>query len=118
MTEVKPDISQSLLLQALEQISMLDGKIGVVQGQNNIIIADQAQAAQGRQKIYEKLNKIDVMSATMDRIVPLVDKHEARHNKTQGAMSLGRVLWGMSAGAIGAGITMLLQWFAGGRSHP
>jgi hypothetical protein len=37
MSGEQPSLSQSLLLQALEQISALDTKIGVVQGQNNRI---------------------------------------------------------------------------------
>lgn len=117
--EVQPSVSQSLLLQALEQISAIDGKIGVLQGQNNLILADQKSAADGRKAIYDKLNRVDVLASTVDRIAPLVDKHEATHQQAAGAMSLGKWLWTISAGAIGAGLTMIVQRVTGGGvPHP
>jgi hypothetical protein len=64
--EVKPDLGQSLQLQALEQLGGLSREIGIVQGQNNIIIKEQANAAAGRAAMYEKLNKIDTLTATVE----------------------------------------------------
>lgn len=107
--DIKPDLGQSLQLQALEQLAGLSREVSIVQGQNNIIIQEQARAATGRAAMYEKLNKIDILAATVDRITPLVQKHEDRHNQAIGAMWAGRAIWGISAGAIGAAITLLIN---------
>lgn len=116
MTSVKPDLEQSLLLQALEQLSGLERQIGHLQGQANLIITEQSHAAEGRRVMYDKLNKIDALSATVERIVPLVDAHERSHNQATGAMWLGKTLWAAGAGAIGAGLTFAFHWlFGGGR---
>ena len=109
MSDIKPDLGQSLQLQALEQLAGLSREVSIVQGQNNIIIQEQARAATGRAAMYEKLNKIDTLAATVERIAPLVDAHEKQHNQAIGAMWFGRALWGICAGAVGAGITMLLN---------
>jgi hypothetical protein len=119
MTEVTPTFGQSLLLQALEQLSGLERQIGNLQGQANIIIAEQEHAAEGRRVIYEKLNKLDTLAATVERIAPLVDDHERKHNRQTGAMTLGKTLWAAAAGALGAAITFLFHWLTGGRPpHP
>jgi hypothetical protein len=70
----EPSLTQSFLLQALEQISALDSKIGVVQGQNNLIIAEQRTAAERRRLVHEKINRIDVIDGTLERIEPSVDQ--------------------------------------------
>jgi len=119
MTEVTPTFGQSLLLQALEQLSGLERQIGHLQGQANIIISEQEHAAEGRRVIYEKLNKLDALTATVERIAPLVDVHEKKHNQATGALSLGKTLWAAGAGAFGAAITFLFHWLTGGRPpHP
>lgn len=102
---ITPSLSHSLLLQAIEQISNVDHKIGVLQGQMNIVIG-----------IQEKLDRIDSIAASVSRLVPLVDKHEARYNQTEGAMHFGRWIWTVIAGGAGAAILTLLQWLTGG--HP
>lgn len=113
--DVRPDLSQSLLLEMMQQVSALSGQIGVVQGQNNLIIAEQKHAAEGRQVIYAKLSRIDTIEQTVVRIAPLVDKHEKTHNETTGALTLGKTLWAAGAGAFGAGATFLVQWVTGGK---
>jgi hypothetical protein len=118
MSGEQPSLSQSLLLQALEQISALDTKIGVVQGQNNLIIAEQKSAAEGRRLMYEKINRIDVLEAAVHRIAPLVDKHEEKHNQAAGAMWLGKTLWALGAGAAGALLASIAGKFGLGPPHP
>lgn len=116
--EVQPSLSQSLLLQVMEQLSALDGKIGVLQGQCNIIITEQERAAEGRRVIYAKLNKIDVIEAELGRIAPLVDAHETKSNRAAGAMSLGRAMLAFSSGAAGALITLAIKWLTDGGGRP
>lgn len=114
MTDIKPaDLSQSLLLQALDQLGGLSREVSIVQGQNNIIIQEQERAAAGRAIMHEKLNKIDGLSQTVDRISPLVDKHEDKHNQAIGAMWLGRTLWIVVSGAVGAAVTLLFNKYGG-----
>jgi hypothetical protein len=115
--DIKPDLGQSLQLELLQQMGGLSQQIGVVQGQNNIIIKEQERAAAGRAAMHEKLNKIDALSQTVDRIAPLVQKHEDRHNQAIGAMWAGRAIWGISAGAIGAAITLLINKLGFGPPH-
>jgi hypothetical protein len=109
MPEAKADLSQQLMLQMLNDFSALTAQISNLEGQSNLIIAEQQRAAAGRQLMYEKLNKIDALTATVERIAPLVDAHERTHNQALGAMWFGRVLWGVIAGAAGAGIAMLIN---------
>lgn len=114
MTDIKPaDLSQSLLLQALDQLGGLSREVSIVQGQNNIIIQEQERAAAGRAVMHAKLNKIDGLSQIVDRISPLVDKHEDKHNQAIGAMWLGRTLWIVVSGAVGAAVTLLFNKYGG-----
>lgn len=113
MSDIKPDLGQSLQLQALEQLAGLSREVSIVQGQNNIIIKEQERAAAGRAVMHEKLNKIDTLAATVERIAPLVDAHEKQHNQAIGAMWLGRTLWIIVSGGVGAAITILFNKFGG-----
>lgn len=105
MTEARVSLEQSLLLQAIEQISAVDHKIGVLQGQMNHVIG-----------IQEKLDKIDAIGNTVARIAPLVDKHEQKHNREEGAktfaLSAGSVIGKLAqliVGAIGGTIVFFLE---------
>ena len=118
MPDIKPDLGQSLQLQALEQLAGLSREVSIVQGQNNIIIKEQERASAGRSAIYEKLNKIDTLATTVERIAPLVDAHEKQRNQAIGAMWTAKILWATLAGSVGAGATMLIGWLSGVRPPP
>jgi hypothetical protein len=107
---IQPNLTQDLLLQVIEQLSAVAGSVGILQGQINIVIAENQLAAQKRQAMYEKLNKIDSIESTMKRIEPLVDKHEERHNQAVGAWHFGRWIWTVIAGGAGAA-------FSGSAAH-
>lgn len=107
--EIQASISQSLLLQIAEQLSGVDQRIGVLQGQTMEIIREQARAADGRKTIYDQMNRIPGIEAAIARIAPLVDKHETKHNEASGALSLGRLLLPMGSGAVGAGLTIVAK---------
>jgi hypothetical protein len=113
---IQPNLTQDLLLQVIEQLSAVAGSVGVLQGQINIVIAENERAAQKRQAMYERLNRIDSIESTLKRIEPLVDKHEERHNQAVGAVHFGRWIWTVIAGGAGAAIMSAIQWFSG--SHP
>ena len=70
-------------------------------GQNNLIIAEHKSAAEGHRLMYEKINRIDVIEAALNRIEPQVDKHEEKHNLAAGAVWLGKTLWALGSGAAG-----------------
>jgi hypothetical protein len=103
--------STSLLLQALEQISGLERQIGIVQGQNVVIINEQARATEGRKETHDRLRKLEQTAndsaATLTRIAPLVDGHEKTYQRGVGAAWLWRIVWGTIAGAAGALMTLL-----------
>jgi len=110
-------LEQRLLSQAIQQLSGLDSKIGVLQGQMAAVVTSIARAEELRNAMSDRLHKLDHIENTLDRIVPLVDKHEERHNKTEGAMHLGKGLWTLLAGSgVGAAVTTIIQFFVG--NHP
>lgn len=117
MTDITPSVANTLQLEILQQVSALGIALGNLQGQANIIIKEQERAAAGRAAMHEKLNRIDTLTQTVERIAPLVDAHEKKHNQATGVMLLAKTLWAVCAGAIGAVGTLLLQWFTGGRPH-
>ena len=111
---IQPNLTQDLLLQVIEQLSAVAGSVGVLQGQINIVIAENERAAQKRQAMYERLNRIDSIESTLKRIEPLVDKHEERHNQAVGAVHFGRWIWTVIAGGAGAAVMTFVQWLIGG----
>lgn len=113
----KVTLEQSLQLQALEQMSEISSSLGILQGQMNLVLSEQQRAAEKRERMYEKLNKIDIIEQQLERIVPLVDKHEEHHNHRVGAVNLGRLIWGLLAGGAGAGILSLVEWLTGKATH-
>jgi hypothetical protein len=106
---IQASMSQSLLLQIIEQLSGVDQRIGVLQGQTMEVIREQARAADGRKLIWEQMNRIPGIEATIARMGPLVDKHETKHNEAAGALSLGRIMLGLVSGALGAGLTIVAK---------
>jgi hypothetical protein len=46
---IQPNLTQDLLLQVIEQLSAVAGSVGILQGQINIVIAENERAAQKRQ---------------------------------------------------------------------
>jgi hypothetical protein len=115
--EVQPTVVQSLLLQVLSQLSEVDGRLGVMQGQNSEIIREQQRAADSRKEVYEQLRELPAIKAQLARISPLVDAHETKHNRAEGALSLGKVVLAGSGGMFGALTALLAKWFLEGGHH-
>ncbi|MGX9389744.1 hypothetical protein ACWX0K_11040 [Nitrobacteraceae bacterium UC4446_H13] len=105
MTMDRPSAETSLLLQLVEQGTELSRQMGVIAGQNNIIIAEQNRAAAGRKETHDRLRaveaKVGSAAGNIDRIAPLVDKHEQLHQRSLGAIWFGRFLWTVLAGIAG-----------------
>lgn len=115
----KPDLTQQLLLELLNGVAGLNAQVSNVQGQNNIIIQEQQRAAEGRKQTYDRLRAVEEGMITVKRIAPLVDKHEQHHQRTVGAVWLGRTLWAALAGAGGGLVMSALHWLTGIRPpHP
>lgn len=100
------DNTPSLLLQCLTEISGLSGQVGNLQGQATAILAEQARAAAGRAETHARLREVEgrvaAVQGVLSRVAPLVDNHEALHNKASGAAWAMRTLYGFAAGAGGA----------------
>ncbi len=109
-------LSQQLLMELLNNVAALSGQVGNLQGQANIIIAEQERAAEGRAQLYERLRKVEESAAIVARIAPLVEDHEKKHQRGIGAMWLGKTLWAAGAGGAGAALASLLHYLTG--RHP
>ncbi len=115
MTDSRPpaNLTESLLLQLMNEVGALGTKLGDVAGQNTLIMQEQKRAADGRQFIYDRLNKFDIAAAEVARLTPLVNKLDEHHNQTVGALGLGRFLWPMVIAAGTSIATMLGIKFTG-----
>lgn len=105
----QPDTATSLMLQAIEQISAMQGSLGVLQGQCNIIIKEQHEAADSRQRMYDRLHEVEMLMTTVKRIAPMVDSHEQRYQQGQGAAWAMKTLWGAIAGGGGAALVLIAR---------
>jgi hypothetical protein len=85
-------LTQHLIAQAVEQISELNKTMGEMRGD------------------------MGALKSSIDRLTPLVDKHEERHNQALGAMHFGKWIWTVVAGGTGAAVMSVAQWLVGG--HP
>lgn len=92
-----------LLLQALSQISELASDLSTVQGQNILIIQQQEEARISRRGIHEKIDSVNdhvgginarmsAIEITVNRIAPLVDKHETHFNEGAGKERLQKTV--------------------------
>lgn len=87
------DLTQQLLFRLMTEVGGLGVKIADVAGQNTMILEEQHRASEGRQAIYDKLTKVDLLSQEVDRLTPLVDKHEVSHNRTGGVIGFHQMMW-------------------------
>jgi hypothetical protein len=110
--------SDALELQILSQLSELSQQLGVVQAQCAHIIKDQDAATERRAKMYEKLDEIPGIKTTLERITPLVEDHEKKHQRAIGAVWLARGLWIISGGAVGAAAVTWFNRLISGPPHP
>lgn len=104
-----PDTATSLMLKALDQITAMQGQLGVVQGQCNIIIKEQHEAAEHRQRIFDRLHEVEMLMTTVKRIAPMVDAHEQRYQQGQGAAFAVKTMWGVAAGSGGAMLVVVAK---------
>jgi hypothetical protein len=111
---IQPNQTQHLLLQVIEQLTAVASSIGVMQGQINLLIAENQRAAQTRQTMYKKLNKIDPIESTLKRIEPLVDNHEERHNQAVGRRSFRTMDMDRDCRWRRRGRDDLREWLVGG----
>lgn len=106
-------LSQQLLMELLNNVANLTTQVGNLQGQANIIIAEQERAAEGRTQLYERVRKVEEAAAIVARIAPLVEDHEKKYQRGIGAMWLGKALWAACAGGVGAGAASLVHYLTG-----
>lgn len=85
-------LANHLIMQAIEQLSEINVKLGEMRGD------------------------MGSLKSSVDRLAPLVDKHEEQHNRAVGAMHFGKWIWTVIAGGTGAALASALQWIVG--AHP
>ncbi|KPG01779.1 hypothetical protein IP86_02920 [Rhodopseudomonas sp. AAP120] len=107
-------LAERLQLDILQTLGTLQNQVGVLQAQCAHIIQSQDEAAVRRRAMYEKIDKIATIESTLDRIAPLVDAHEQKHQRSIGALWLMRGGWTVGGGAAGAGFAWLAKWMSGG----
>ena len=77
-----------------------------------LLLDDREAAAQSRREIYQGIAKLDTTVAGLGqrvaRIEPLVDQHEASHNKAAGVVWAARSAWAVA----GAGVLAGCGWLA------
>lgn len=112
------DADNSRLLDILQQIGALQHAIGVIQAQNAHIIKEQDQAAERRQRMYEKLDQIEPIRRELEQIVPLVKEHEQARQRGIGMAWLARSAWTIGGGSAGAAALWVLQKLFGSPPHP
>lgn len=100
-------------LDLMQSLGELRHQVGIVQAQNSHIIKEQDQAAERRQRMYEKLDKIEPMSQKLEGIAPLVVEHERAWQRQIGMAWLVRGSWTIGGGAVGAVAVKLLQYLTG-----
>jgi hypothetical protein len=115
--------SDSLLLEVLSQIGEVQNALGVVQGQNVLILAEQGRGADSRRGIHEKLGslaediqqlngRVGTVEGDVKRVVPLVDALEtARIEKVGQGKLITKGRLAVGAG-VSAGVGIWHQWEA------
>jgi len=101
----------ALELQVLGKLSELSQQVGVVQAQTAQIIQEQGRAADVRRETYGKLNSLALVAAEVQRLSPLVDAHEIKHQR---GLALGLAVntaWLAISGCIGAVVTLVGNHF-------
>ncbi|KIZ47403.1 MULTISPECIES: hypothetical protein [Rhodopseudomonas] len=111
--------SERLQLDILQTLGTLQQQVGVLQAQCAHIIKSQDEADVRRRDMYGKLNRIDGIQADLNRITPLVEAHERKHQRNIGAVWLMRALWTIGGGAAGATmVSWISKLFGAPPPHP
>lgn len=108
----------SLQLEIISTLEELRQQIGNLQAQSTHIAKSLETADERRREMYAKLNKIDAIEREMQRITPLVETHEQKHQRSIGALWLVRGGWTVGGGAVGAAIIKLVSYLSGGGLPP
>lgn len=107
-----------LELQLLSKLGELQQQVGGILAQTSQIVAEQSRSADGRREIYDKLNALSLTAAEVERIAPLVDKHEATHQRGVGVGRFANTVWMVVSGSLVALLTLLgNHYFNGPSSH-
>lgn len=110
---------ETRLLDIVQQLGLMQHSIGVIQAQNTHIIKEQDQAAERRQRMYEKLDQIEPMRQTLSEIAPLVKEHEQNRQRQIGMAWVVRGAWTIGGGSVGAAMLWVMQkLFGSPPPHP
>lgn len=103
--------------QILEKLGNVQHELGVVKAQNAQIIAEQAKASLMREEMDRKLSEVAVLQAEVNRLTPIVNKHEERYQRSVGISTVGAAAMTTFGGVIGAIAAFILKNFGSNPSH-
>lgn len=106
----------SLQLEIISTLGELRQQLGGVQAQCIHIAKSLETADERRREMYARLNKIDGIERELQRIVPLVETHEQKHQRSIGALWLVRGGWTVGGGAVGAAVLKAFERLTSGGS--
>ena len=99
--------------QILTALAGVQKQLGSLEAQTTAILAEQARANDGRREIYAKLETFALTAAQVNRIAPLVDKHETAHQRASGIGRFVSAAWMVVSGALIAAGTTIAQHYWG-----
>lgn len=111
------DGDSGVTFQILTALGGVQKQLGSLEAQTSAILAEQARANDGRREIYAKLEVFSLKAAEVDRIAPLVDKHETAHQRAAGVGRFVNAAWMAVSGAVIAAGTLLANHYFNGGSH-
>ena len=94
------DGDNAVKFQILGKLGEVQNKLGELGAQTTAILAEQARASAGRNDIYARLESLALEAAQVDRIVPLVDKHEVAHQRGAGVGRFIGAAWAAVSGGV------------------
>lgn len=113
--------SDSLSIEVLSRLGEIAQSVGIVQGQNLLILDEQKNATTSRQRIHDKIDglkdeiagvkaRVGVLELEQRRIAPLVDQHEGSHQQKVGVRRFFRKSHVAGAAVFSAGAGAWHQW--------
>jgi hypothetical protein len=105
------DGDNAITFQILNKLGEVQNQLGALGAQTTAILAEQGRASAGRSEIYARLEALALKAAEVDRIAPLVDKHEIAHQRGAGVGHFIGAAWAAVSGGVVAGLALLASHY-------
>ncbi|WP_369723314.1 hypothetical protein AB8Z38_04585 [Bradyrhizobium sp. LLZ17] len=103
-----------ITFQILDKLAQVQSQLAGLAAQTAAILSEQARANDGRREVYARLEALALKGAEVDRIAPLVDKHEIAHQRNAGVGRFVNAAWMAVSGAVIAAGTLLANHYLNG----